>query len=316
MNLACSGLGINVSEADWVTLAGEDGKLREEMRRLYSLFRDAPTLGSLIDPRRLQANVYASGSESALSLIEDALRKEQPSEETRELAVAAQGLVAAFRILASKFTVVVTNVPYLGRGRQSVVLAKYCAEFYSDAKADLATCFVDRCLRFCQSDGSTALVTPQNWLFLTSYKKLRERLLKSNQWDLVARLGTRAFETITGEVVNVALLGLTHRTPPAGHALVGWDVSSSDRPQRKSEELRSASFNTVDQSLLLANPDARVSLDGATNTPRLSRYANSSLGLGTGDYPHYEQILGVPLSPSRMGIPARQRGRNGAVGRT
>jgi len=134
-------------------------------------------------------------------------------------------------------------------------------------------------------------VTPQNWLFLTSYKNLRERLLKSNQWDLVARLGTRAFETITGEVVNVALLGLTCCAPPADHTLVGWDVSGSDKPQSKSRELRSVSFNKVSQRLQLANPDARVSLDGASNTPRLSQHATSFLGLGTGDYPHYGRFF-------------------------
>ena len=47
MNLACSGLGIHASEADWVKLAGKTSSAREEMRRLYSLFEEAPTLGSL-----------------------------------------------------------------------------------------------------------------------------------------------------------------------------------------------------------------------------------------------------------------------------
>ena len=49
------------------------------------------------------------------------------------------------------------------------------------------------------------MVSPQNWLFLKTYRKLRERLLKGRTWNLVARLGPGAFETITGHVVNVAL---------------------------------------------------------------------------------------------------------------
>src|SRR5579883_531075 len=85
INVACSGLGIHASEADWVKLAGEDGLAREEMRRLYSLFKDAPALGSLIDPLRLQANVYAAGAERVLPLIEEALHQEH-SDEARELA--------------------------------------------------------------------------------------------------------------------------------------------------------------------------------------------------------------------------------------
>lgn len=237
LNLACSGLGIHASEADWVKLAGEDGLAREEMRRLYSLFKDAPTLGSLIDPLRLQKTVYSAGAERVLSLVEEALAREE-SAEARELAIAAQGLLAAFRILASRFTLVVTNVPYLGRGKQDEILKKYCAEFHPDAKADLATCFVDRCLRFASDGGSVALVTPQNWLFLTSYRKLRERLLKGVQWDFVARLGPRAFETISGEVVNVALIGLTRRAPAPKHTFAGWDVGDAKTPEEKAEGIK------------------------------------------------------------------------------
>ncbi len=292
MNLACSGLGINAPEADWVKLAGEDGKAREEMRRLYSLFRDAPTLGSLIDPRRLQANVYASGAESVLPLLEEALRKEQANDETKELAIAAQGVVAAFRVLVGQFTLVATNVPYLGRGKQDAVLAQYCGEFHSDAKADLATCFVDRCLRFCQNGGSTALVTPQNWLFLTSYKKLRERLLKTDQWDFVGRLGPRAFETISGEVVNVALLGLTRSGPSAEHVLAGWDVGDLRTPAEKLLSLITKDPTPLDQSAQLSNPDRRLILDVEHDSAgSFAQFAHSFQGAVTGDLERFTAFL-------------------------
>lgn len=42
------------------------------------------------------------------------------------------------------------------------------------------------------------IVMPQNWLFLTSYKKQRESLLRRTQWNLLARLGPGAFKTISG----------------------------------------------------------------------------------------------------------------------
>lgn len=281
LNLACSGLGIHASEADWVKLAGEDGLAREEMRRLYSLFKDAPTLGSLIDPLRLKTTVYSAGAERVLPLIEEALAQEQ-SEETRELAIAAQGVLAAFRILAGRFTLVATNVPYLGRGKQDPVLAQYCAEFHSDAKADLATCFVDRCLRFAREGGSVALVTPQNWLFLTSYKKLRERLLKGEQWDFVARLGPRAFETITGEVVNVALLGLTRRAPAPDHTFAGWDVTTFADPAAKAEGL-SRECIALSQSEQLNNPDFVVAPTILRKQDLLGAYACCYQGISPGD---------------------------------
>lgn len=287
LNLACSGLGINAKEEDWIKLAGEDGRKQDLMRWLYSMFRNAPTLGSLIDPRRAGKPMVEHEIASLLPLLEQALAAERSTDETRELAIAAEGLLAAARILTERFTLVATNVPYLGYGRQDDVLKKHCETFHGDAKADLATCFVDRALRACSLGGSVALVTPQNWLFLTSYKKVRERLLKSAQWDVVARLGSRAFETITGEVVNVALLSLTQNRPSVEHAFAGWDVSSAESSEQKSEALKIDGHRQGNQLSQLLNPDSRISTEVLRSESLLSQYAAAYWGQGTGDFPRF-----------------------------
>ena len=87
---------------------------------------------------------------------------------------------------------------YLQRGNQNEFLRTYCEKYYPAAKNDLATVFVERCIQFCSTNGSTALVAPQNWLFLVTYKKMREKLLREEVWNLIARLGVGAFETISG----------------------------------------------------------------------------------------------------------------------
>ena len=61
---------------------------------------------------------------------------------------------------------------------------------YSAAKLNLATVFVERCLALCRDGGTASLVLPQNWLSLISYRQLREKLLKTETWHLLARLGT------------------------------------------------------------------------------------------------------------------------------
>lgn len=282
LNLACSGLGINATESDWLKLAGEDGFAREEMRRIYSLFADAPKLGSLIDPLRLSATVYSAGADRVLPLIEEALQCEK-GDDARELAIAAHGVVAAFRILSSQFTLVATNVPYLGRAKQDAVLAKYCAEFHSDAKADLATCFVDRCLRLCSKGGSTAVVTPQNWLFLTSYTKVRERLLKLEQWDFVARLGEHAFDSQAAAGAFAALLGLTSRRPAPEHTFAAWDVIEAKTPEAKAAGLAVLTNSTELQGSQLKNPDFRIASGSDQNTFLLQRVTECYQGLRTGD---------------------------------
>ncbi|HZU43083.1 MAG TPA: DNA methyltransferase [Terriglobales bacterium] len=290
INVACSGLGINASEADWVKLAGNDFVADQWMRRLYSMFRDAPTLGSLIDPTRYLEKGQEVGLERVLPLIEEALQREQ-SDEARELVIAAQGVLAAFRILASRFTLIATNVPYLGRAKQDPLLAQYCADFHSDAKADLATCFADRCLRFAREGGSVALVITQNWLFLHSYLHFRSRLLKSHQWDFVVRLGSRAFETIGGEVVDVALVGLTLGHVSQDHRFFGLDAAAGRTPNEKATYTRNNAGSVVDQQTQLKNPDHRVTLEAGGGGQRVSGYARPTEGLSTGDRDRFVQTF-------------------------
>ena len=69
-------------------------------------------------------------------LLEKALQAERRDDTTYELAVTAQGIAKAAEILGSKFTLVATNVPYLGRGKQDDLLKEYCERTYPKAKAD------------------------------------------------------------------------------------------------------------------------------------------------------------------------------------
>ena len=80
LNIACSGLGINAKEEDWIKLAGKDEQLRGAMKRLYDLFQQAPTLGSLIDPKRVGGDLFAAEFARVRPLLEKALAAELKDE--------------------------------------------------------------------------------------------------------------------------------------------------------------------------------------------------------------------------------------------
>ena len=46
------------------------------------------------------------------------------------MAVTARGLAKAAEILAGQFTLVATNVPYLGRGNRTTCLKEYCMNVF------------------------------------------------------------------------------------------------------------------------------------------------------------------------------------------
>jgi len=282
MNLACSGLAPNSSEADWLEIAGESEKLRNGMQRLYSLFREAPVLGSLINPRIAGENLLVAGFVELQPFLEEALAKEAQDDAAHERAVTARGLAKAAEVLASEFSLIATNVPYLGQRRQESGLEGYCERFHPLAKADLATCFFQRCLSLCQAGGTAGLVAPQNWMFLRSYRGLRDDLLRSIEWRFVARLGTQAFETISGEVVGVSLLAATRRLPDDGE-LFGIDVGEETSPTGKASALSAQPLVRVPQKGQLLNPDSRIVFEEIGNKPLLKNVAAATAGMLTGD---------------------------------
>jgi hypothetical protein len=295
MHIACSGLAPNAREADWLKLAGDSDKLQRGMARLYRLFKDAPVLGSLINPHA-GGDLLEAGFQELRPLLEKALVAEKTSGYLREgaensmdleVAVTAQGIAKAAEILAGQFTLVATNVPYLGRGKQNELLQDYCERVHPDAKADLATCFVERSLEFCSHGGSTALVTPQNWLFMGSYKKFRSALLIDEQWDWILRLGEHAFDSPSAAGAFVALFSLTHRTAKKGHQLMAVEAADESTPDEKATAALTKPVLALEQVLQLKNPDARVSFVTHENVQRLSEFCASFLGLGTGDYAHH-----------------------------
>ena len=239
------------------------------MKQLWRLFAQAPLLGSLIDPRRVSGDLFTASFEKVRPLLEAVLAAEERDEAIGELAVTAKGIVGAASILSDSFTLVATNVPYLGRGRQSEDLKEYCGTFHADAKADLATCFADRCLGFCRVAGTATLLTPQNWLFLGTYADFRRRLLTEEELDCVARLGPHAFETITGEVVKVALVTLTRRRAREGHGFFGVNAPERSAAEAKATHLREGELRFVQQARQIKSPDAIITARPTNQAPRI-----------------------------------------------
>ena len=286
LNIACSGLDVHAAEEEWRALAKKNPAIAEALTWLKQTFNHAPVLGSLIDVHRID---YAGkGDDNTLAPWQQLLEaKAVANEQALPAQVTAQGLAMAAKLLADNYALVATNVPYLARGKQCEQLKVFCDRYYPEARSDLATVFLERCLAFSPEQGSATIVLPQNWLFLSSYKKFREKLLKNETWNLVARLGARAFETISGEIVQAILITLSKGVAPEKALLRGLDVSAPKAAMEKAEKLLIEAVKEIEQSQQLDNPDARIALDNNTGFLLLSDYAESLVGLQTSDDPMF-----------------------------
>ena len=84
------------------------------------------------------------------------------------------------RLLAQKYDVVVTNPPYMGASGMSAKLSDFVKKNYPDSKSDLFACFMERGFQLANARGYTSMITMESWMFLSSFEKLRHRLVDTH----------------------------------------------------------------------------------------------------------------------------------------
>ena len=284
-NIACSGIPVKTPVDEWTALAEGDERLEAALVRLHHLFRDADTLGSLIDPRRTieggkQQSFDDVEWEEILPLLELALAREATDATTAVLSADVASIAKAAGYLSHRYSLLATNVPYLGRGRQSEKLQRFLDAFFNDSSQELATAFLERC-RHLVPTGTVACVTPENWTYLKSYHAFRRRLLRSTQFHALARLGSGAFAGISGEVVKGLLVLLSNS--PVEHHVCLFDVSANRSVDEKADALKRVRPLIAEQRTLEGNPDSIVSFVQLESGPLMESVAAGLQGISSGD---------------------------------
>lgn len=304
LSLACSGLSVSVAKEEWKQLGLGKLNLTIALDWMHDTFRDAPVLGSLLNPAKSAASKIVSWKDLSESL-DIALRQGETAEQ-KEAAVVAQGLAKAAVMLAGHYSWVVTNVPYLAWGKQDDRIRKFGETHCPSGKSDLATVFLDRCLDYCSAGGTTSIVLPQNWLFLITYKDFRNKLLMQETWNGLARLGSGAFDTISGEVVKGILISLTKSSRQGfndglfdkdaePNRFFGIDVSEGASGLEKANLLINSTTNMLSQNAQIDNPDSRITLEEGKKFPIMKEIADGLVGIQTGDYPRFGRFFWEPI---------------------
>lgn len=287
MNLACSGIAPKGKLEDWLKLVGKPNRFEDKsrlengMKMLYEHFQLAPELGSLLDPTTIQADAFTASFKELQPVLKKALEAEENFEQL-DRGVIAAGIAKAGHLLAKKYTLQITNVPYLSRGKQDEVIKNFIEKHYKEAKNDLSTVFLEKMLKSNTQGGISCSVIPQNWLFLTSYHKFRTMLLKNVTWNFVARLGAKGFQTPMWDF-NVMLISLINSKPMVRNDFVGLDVSEALNAAAKDETLKVAELKVVNQKEQLDNPDSRIMFEEKSQLPLLTKYCDTGTGMQTFD---------------------------------
>lgn len=290
-HLAWVGAPPPLSKKEMGDLADDDITLRRGMEALHDHFAQAPLLGSLlaVAGRDLLDEDWRGRQGEALEKLSGRMRGAAP--EQMEGVVAARGLLDALGLMSQRYVLQATNVPFLGSGNWDPPLANHLARHFPTAKADLAAAMLLR-LRDLAADGGTiAAVTPQSWLRLKSYREMRTTFLASTTLNVIAIAGPRAFETISGEVVNVCLISITSKKPENDAEFLAADATDEQLPRDKDLFLKDAPFVLNRQSAQKNNLEARILVAPERDGETLSKFANVYEGLSRGDASRFDRFF-------------------------
>ena len=261
---------------------------------LLGQFEQADNFGSLIRPRVKRPEQLLERLEE-LGAFDDLLLF-STNEKVKQALKQAE-------YLSPRYHVVVANPPYMGSGGMNADLKEFTKDHFPDCKADLGIGFIDRNLDLVRISGIVGMITMQSWMFLSAYENFRERVLDKETIISLAHLGARAFDTIGGEVVStVAFLIQLSKTPDKNGLYIRL-VDGNDEAE-KAEMLRSCLpiisgslpplCNLVSANDFRKIPGSPIAYwisqnirDSFGKFPALSTYAETRIGLITGDNEHY-----------------------------
>ena len=260
------------------------------------MFRDADTLGSLIDPKRAAESAYSVHRQRSFDDVDwhelapavaALAEKERSDPAATVLGADAASLARAARFLTQDYTLVATNPPFLKRGSQTPELREHNDRAHGSASPDLATTMLDRWQR---NSATTAFVLPSSWTYQSAYEDFRTELLERGWPALLVALGPGAFEAISGEIVNVSL-AVGHQV--RANALNVGDLRDSRSVDAKAEALTICDLRAISFSDVLRGPDSRIIFepDWDYGAALLAARADGYVGFQSGDNLRYRRHI-------------------------
>ena len=177
----------------------EQYRERELITYLADTFKDAKEYGAILHVREIELEFLVQ----RLDELKNSVASDLLEVSYRDIVLEKMpGIILQARIMGKKYDVVCTNPPYMGSSGMSSELSNYLKKNYPDSKSDLFAVFIEKCGDMTKVNGFQSMITQHSFMFLSSYEKLREKLLMLKDFINMAHLGAKGFEEIGGEVVQ------------------------------------------------------------------------------------------------------------------
>jgi type II restriction/modification system DNA methylase subunit YeeA len=296
--------GLDVDELTQI-LSGYAALTHSTIAPLIDTFAHAKTFGSLIQiPQDLNAQLATMDADLQLAIQSGDLF-------AQATALNVLPLVRQAQILGMQFDAVVANPPYMGNKYFVETLRKLAEDNYPRSKTDTFCMFIERSSSQLKLGGFAALVTIQNWMFLSSFEAFRQEFLRKYLITSLVQIGYNSFPEINSKVAQASAFCFQNTAPTRANSVY--------------INLNSAQFSADKQSLFLDKNDSMIflvcqkdflALDGApvaynlgarilkilSNVTKVQDLADPREGINTGDNDRFMRFWSE-ISLEQLSVP-------------
>lgn len=173
---------------------GNDAVIKNDVEVLLDTLKDAKEYGSILQMPEVDfEKIYERFAQVA----------DEISMYNTYLLGAFKSIIDPAYLMSKKYAVVATNPPYLNK--YDMLLKAYIVEKYNDFKGDIFSVFIHRNFDYCLEDGYSAFMTPFVWMFIKTYSKLREEILKNKAIITLIQMEYSAFEEATVPICSFVM---------------------------------------------------------------------------------------------------------------
>ncbi|TXL64463.1 BREX-1 system adenine-specific DNA-methyltransferase PglX [Cerasibacillus terrae] len=202
LNLSAIQETSHLNTNDITFLAGESlGETYDLMSEFVNQFKDAKAIGSLIKIESLDLDFL----QRRLSIIEKESDDLFAVEQKDRILPLFKQLIKQAKIMNEKYDVFVTNPPYAGRRYVTKEVTAYLDEYYPEVKSDLFSSFIEYSFSVTKENGQMGFMTPYVWMFISSYEKLRRKMIKDRNISSLVQLEYSGFDGATVPICTFTL---------------------------------------------------------------------------------------------------------------
>jgi hypothetical protein len=273
--------------------------------KLLQQFEEAKNFGSLIQPcLDEQAIIVARHAIAAKELSDQLFLRDTHLKVLRVLEQA--------EALSQRYHVLVANPPYMGGNGMNAAIKSFARSSYADSKSDLFSMFMEHGLKLAVPNGWLSMVTMQSWMFLSSFERLRSKLLSSRSIRSLLQIGYNSFPEMNSKIAQACAFVIFNGTQSSPGSFL--NLNDAKQAENKEavffEKLTNSHIflaSAVDFAKIPGSPIAYWIQDGIRNAFQNKKIGDNAVlfqGMITGDNERFVRQWWEP-SYSRLHLNAR-----------